>query len=125
MRSCGNKTYKAEKSKEEGYAVATFDDLRRVFNGPKIIDITIDKSSPTVLYNMTFNSFKSRHYMLRKNARGIISTTERRGIERIPKIKRKKAMHFLKYLLSFLLEYFIITNIRFLELFEHEIQINI
>ena len=34
-------------------------------------------------------------------------------------------MHLLKYLLSFLLEYFMITNIRYLELFEHEIQINI
>ena len=58
-------------------------------------------------------------------SRGIISTTERRGIERIPKIKRKKAMHFLKYLFSFLLEYFMITSIQYLELFEHEIQINI
>ena len=34
-------------------------------------------------------------------------------------------MHLLKYLLSFLLEYFMIKNIRYLELFEHEIQINI
>ena len=34
-------------------------------------------------------------------------------------------MHFPKYLLSFLLEYFMITSIRYLELFEHEIQINI
>ena len=34
-------------------------------------------------------------------------------------------MHFLKYLLSFLLEYVIITIIRYLELLEHEIQINI
>ena len=58
-------------------------------------------------------------------SRGIISTIERRGIERILKIKRKWAMHFLKYLLSFLLKYFMITSIRYLGLFEHEIQINI
>ena len=57
--------------------------------------------------------------------RGIISTTERRGIERIPKIKRKKRKRFLKYLSSFLLDYFMITSIRYLELFEHEIQIYI
>ena len=34
-------------------------------------------------------------------------------------------MHILKYLLSFLLEHFMITSIRYLELFEHEILINI
>ena len=33
-------------------------------------------------------------------------------------------MNFLKFLLSFVLEYFIITSIRYLELLEHEIKIN-
>ena len=55
------------------------------------------------------------------SSRGIISTTGNKGIERNPKIRRKKAMHFLKYLLSFVLEYFIITSIQYLELVEHEI----
>ena len=35
-----------------------FDDLGRIFNGPKIIDITIAKSSFTVLYNMIFDKNK-------------------------------------------------------------------
>ena len=43
-----------------------FDDLG-VFNGPKIIDIAIAKSSFTVLHNMIFDSCKSRCNMLRKN----------------------------------------------------------
>ena len=34
-------------------------------------------------------------------------------------------MHFLKFLLSFLSEYFMITSIRYLKLLEHEIYINI
>ena len=34
-------------------------------------------------------------------------------------------MHFLKYILSFLLEYSMYTCIRYIEIFEHEIQINI
>ena len=44
-----------------------FDDLGGVFNGPKIIDITIVESSFTVLYNMIFDSCQSRCNMLRKN----------------------------------------------------------
>ena len=44
-----------------------FDDLGRVFNGPKIIYITIAKSSFTLLYNMIFDSCQSRCNMLRKN----------------------------------------------------------
>ena len=44
-----------------------FDDLGKVFNGPKIINIAIAKSSFTVLYNMIFDSCKSRCNMLRKN----------------------------------------------------------
>ena len=53
--------------------------------------------------------------------RGIISTTGYKGIERIPKIKRQNAMHFLKFLISFVLEYFINTSIRYNELLEHVI----
>ena len=50
MRSCCNEVYKVEKSKEdtwepEIYAVATFDDLEKKFLWPKIIYITIAKSS--------------------------------------------------------------------------------
>ena len=61
------------------------------------------------LYMETVNSqcgSKNLMFVI-QSARGINSTKKRRGIERIPKIKKKKAMHFLKYLLSFLLEYFL------------------
>ena len=42
-----------------------FDDFRRVFDGPKIIHITIAKGSFTVLYNMIFDYCESGCYMLR------------------------------------------------------------
>ena len=42
-----------------------FDDIRRVFYGPKIIHITIAKDSFTVLYNMIFDCCESGCYMLR------------------------------------------------------------
>ena len=37
-----------------------FDVLRRVFDGPKIIHITITKGSFTALYNMIFDYSESR-----------------------------------------------------------------
>ena len=54
MRSCGNDVCKVEKSKKiyenpESYAAAVFYDIRRLYYGPKIIDITIAKDSFTVL----------------------------------------------------------------------------
>ena len=44
-----------------------FDDLGRVFNGQKIIHITIAKGSFAVLYNMIFDCCESGCYMLRKD----------------------------------------------------------
>ena len=68
IRSCGNEVYKVEKSKEDTREPRKLRSrLGRVFHGPKIIDITIAKSSLTVLYNMIFDSCKNRCNMLRKN----------------------------------------------------------
>ena len=73
IRSCGNEVYKVEKVERRYLRTPKvtqsqlFDDLGRVFNGPKIIDITIAKSSFTVLNNMIFDSCQSRCNMLRKN----------------------------------------------------------
>ena len=50
-----------------------FDDLGRVFDGPKIIDITIAKSSFTVLHNMIFDICKSRCNMLRENGSSAVT----------------------------------------------------
>ena len=49
----------------DSFAAVTFDDIGKVFNGPKLIHITIAKCIFTVLYNMIFDCCESGCYMLR------------------------------------------------------------
>ena len=59
MILCGKDVYTIEKSTK------LFDDIRRVFDEPKLIRITIAKDIFTVLYYMIFDCCESGCYMVR------------------------------------------------------------
>ena len=73
IRSCGNDVYNVKKSKEDTWepwkfrSRNFFDDLGGVFNGPKIIHITIAEGSFTVLKSMIFDCCESGYYMLKQD----------------------------------------------------------
>ena len=73
IRSCGNDVYNVEKIERRYLRTLKvsqpqlFDDLGGVFNGPKIIHITIAEGSFTVPNSMIFDCCESGCYMLRQD----------------------------------------------------------